>query len=200
MDSPWPQDEDTMTVMNIQSSKRGIDQLRYYVVAGDWMRAVWAYLMQPGAEIPQNWRQTIANEGLLARNVGEDGDMLVSFSTDATIQRNLQHQIDYFLLGSNAWGIAEAKFGCDHVLSMSCIFEESPDSRLAVVVGDRHIPIPATGRFRYEHAMAQPVSEDDTAASPDDMVCCLKIMSVLFLFPTLPTPRPRSSPHLPTSD
>jgi hypothetical protein len=95
----------------------------------------------------------------------------------ATLHRDLKHEQDFFLLGSNAWFLIKEKFGCDEEIEKECVFDPtSNESRLAVVlhkseastlvVADSStlaqpqeqllehpvvkIPIPPTGRFSYE--------------------------------------------------
>jgi hypothetical protein len=95
----------------------------------------------------------------------------------ATLRRELKHEQDFFLLGSNAWFLIKEKFGCDQEIEKDCVFDPtSNESPLAVVLhkyesptlvsADSYnlaqpqeqllehpvvnIPIPPTGRFRYE--------------------------------------------------
>jgi hypothetical protein len=95
----------------------------------------------------------------------------------ATLRRELKHEHDFFLLGSNAWFLIKEKFGCDQEIEKECVFDPSSnESPLAVVLHKResatlvaadsdslaqpqeqllehpvvNIPIPPTGRFRYE--------------------------------------------------
>jgi hypothetical protein len=104
----------------------------------------------------------------------------------ATLRRELKHEQDFFLLGSNAWLLIKEKFGCDEEIEKECVFDPTcNDSPLAVVLHERgsstlvaadssssslaqpqeqlehpvvNIPIPPTGRFRYEQYL------DDTTA------------------------------------
>jgi hypothetical protein len=94
-----------------------------------------------------------------------------------TLRRELKHEQDFFLLGSNAWFLIKEKFGCDQEIERECVFDPtSNESPLAVVLHKSesstlvaansnalaqpqeqllehpvvNIPIPPTGRFRYE--------------------------------------------------
>jgi hypothetical protein len=94
----------------------------------------------------------------------------------ATLRRELKHEEDFFLLGSNAWFLIKEKFGNDQEIEKECVFDPtSNESPLAVVLHKSeastlvaadssslaqpqeqlelpavNIPIPPTGRFRYE--------------------------------------------------
>jgi len=76
-----------------------------------------------------------------------------------TLRPGLVHQRDFFLLGSNAWLLVKQKFGYDYEIKRTCVEQTSAtDSKLAVVIYPANeatrqpclIPIPPTGRFRYE--------------------------------------------------
>jgi hypothetical protein len=95
----------------------------------------------------------------------------------ATLRRELKHEQDFFLLGCNAWFLIKEKFGCEQEIEKECVFDPtSNESPLAVVLHKSesstlvaadsnalaqpqeqllehpvvNIPIPPTGRFRYE--------------------------------------------------
>lgn len=102
----------------------------------------------------------------------------------ATLRRELKHEQDFFLLGSNAWFLIKEKFGCDQEIEKECVFDPtSNESTLAVVLHKSesltlaavdsnglaqpqeqlehpvvNIPIPPTGRFRYEQYLGTPTN------------------------------------------
>jgi hypothetical protein len=107
---------------------------------------------------------------------------------NTTLRRGLKHEQDFFLLGSNAWLLIQEKFGSDQAIEKTCVF----DPTLAVVLHNKeskssqltangshngkppqeqlelpavHIPIPPTGRFRYEQYLDKPTTTKPTATT-----------------------------------
>jgi hypothetical protein len=115
----------------------------------------------------------------LNKKAAVSSEMRPQHQKKATLRRELKHEQDFFLLGSNAWFLIKEKFGCDLEIEKECVVDLSAnESPLAVVLHKResttlvaatasdslaskpqeqllqlpvvYIPIPPTGRFRYE--------------------------------------------------
>ena len=93
------------------------------------------------------------------------------------LKSGLQHQVDYFLVGPNAWTLLSSKFGYDYSLPRPCIPVQTTESRMGVqVYPDQvgtYVPVPASGHFSY--GASPPVVADDTdisetAQADDDLV------------------------------
>lgn len=113
------------------------------------------------------------------------------------LRRDLVHEEDFFLFGSSSWLLVKEKFGADTEIRRKCVFHNA-ENPLAVEIhpgqwpaGSEpvYIPIPPSGRFPYEEALAAVgvnnfplaikasgghhpgnVSDDDTADCGDDLV------------------------------
>ena len=175
-----------MTVMNVQSTSKGLDDLLYYVVPATWYRQAWRLLLKPGSDIPADWREQIGELDPVRPwwdGAGEDdqevnqqkADVMKEMrsawkqpsSATAAKHPKKEHEKDYYFVGQNSWGVLENKFGkasgsadgvsC-HVVSLP-----SQDSRLAVNLPDgQRIAIPGSGRFAYEESLDKDGDADKT--------------------------------------
>lgn len=166
-----------MTVMNVQSSSKGLDDLLFYIVPANWYRRAWRSLLRPQTNIPLDWREQIGDLPAVKpwfHGEQENGDKLVQQKADvlkeiksvwkqpvsATEKRLTKvHEKDYYFVGQNTWGVLENKFGknasADGVACHVVSFPQE-DSRLAVNLPDgQRISIPGSGRFAYEQSLAK---------------------------------------------
>jgi hypothetical protein len=199
-----------MDVMNVQSSGKGLDDLKYYVVPAVWYKKVWKTLLSPrtAAVIPEDWREQIDSlpaiqpwffekaetnnddnnpndvVALKANVVKEiqtsssspwnkatlNTSQLTTTTTAPATTTTKKHHKDFFLVGKNAWTLLMNKFGTSDVSASDAQVEchvvsfPTQDSKLAVNMpnGTERIPIPASGRFSYEHILEAVVEDKDT--------------------------------------
>jgi hypothetical protein len=191
------------------------------------MAKAWPFLTNQAVPSSANWREeigTIENRELIrAENAEvsssddeEEGRRKLSFQNEVgklganhlnaeePLRPDVKHERDFFLLGANAWLLVKIKFGFDVEIKRKCVMF-SRENPLAVEIQSQgkesqavRIPIPATGRFRYEDvlsgshvkeqhkvaaaaaaAAAQAkhlgnVSDDDTADCGDDLVSTIE--------------------------
>lgn len=204
-----------MKTMNVFSSTNAseIREMSFFLVPTRWMQKSWP-LLSGHSFSSLNWIEEIGpiqNAVLMVENAeisssDEESNndpqkpfmeksRLRSRLEKARLRREIDHEKDYFLLGSNAWLILKSKFGCDLELERKCVLWNRSESPIAVEVlpaedGQRavYVPVPPTGRFAYEQVLSAAVnkpaygapaavkhpgnvSDDDTAASGDDLVC-----------------------------
>lgn len=176
-----------MTVLNVASSNKGLDELIYYIVPASWYRKAWRLLLRPQAEtIPSDWREQIGElPPVKAWWNGENGDDHRSNDEEQSQKKaslmkelhstvwkqnktttgkrlNKAHEKDFYFIGNHAWTVLKNKFGNASEEGVACHVVSFPsnDSRLAVNLPDgSRIAIPASGRFAYEQSLL----DDDEA-------------------------------------
>ena len=77
------------------------------------------------------------------------------------MRSDIQHQRDFYCVGSNVWGLISEKFGFDIELGYNVVSQEQ--GILSINLGSQKVRIPATGRFDY-----QPVTRIPTDVVPDE--------------------------------
>ena len=129
------------------------------------------------ANVQQTRKEIMMSELNKKTAVSKPSEKGLQHQQKATLRRELKHEQDFFLLGSNAWFLIKEKFGCDQEIEKECVFDStSKESPLAVFLHKSEsstlgaansnalaqpqvqllehpvvtIPIPPTGRFRYE--------------------------------------------------
>lgn len=171
--------------------------LEFYMLPVDWFTKVLPFLTKQTTDFPE---VKINNATLLQlpqdkHAVSDDDDdendnvarrakrrtrwrekeeqHVLASSRDASqfpLKQNLQHDVDYVLVGPNVWTLLSMKFGYDFALPKpvkSCLASES---KLAVIVNEDNvwsgqIYIPACGYFVYDSAVsANSVSDQETTA------------------------------------
>jgi hypothetical protein len=141
---------------------------------GEGKAAATAKIQQKEQQTRKERLMSELNKGKVA--VDKTSEKRPQHQRKATLRRELIHEQDFFLLGSNAWFLIKEKFGCDQEIEKECVFDPtSNESPLAVVLHKSesstsvaadsnglaqpqeqlehpaiNIPIPPTGRFRYE--------------------------------------------------
>lgn len=182
------QEADTMTVMNVQSSSKGLDDFLYFIVPAAWYRKAWCLLLKPGVDIPEDWRERIGELEPVRpwwEGAGQADDDPVA-QQKATVMNEMRsawknpasysaasnraqkiHGKDYYFVGQNAWGVLENKFGKAAADGVSCHIVSLPsqDSCLSVNVPDgNRVPIPGSGRFAYEASLEKEDNGDENDA------------------------------------
>lgn len=187
-------ESDSLDVLNAQSRCSGegtlvlgtrvdsgtIDHVKYYLVASEWMKRAWRSVLKPPSKIPSKWQElvgpvdnSVLTEALTGEatqdNMGVDNQsagMPTGTSTEGEkLRSDLQHERDFYLVGSNAWLLLYHKFGATHTFAALVRVHKTQDSNLAVdlqTVNQTNgavavssnkgsfVPIPASGRFPYE--------------------------------------------------
>ena len=142
-----------------------ISRLTFYLVPCAWMTACLPFLM---GRIDQRPTIKIANYSLvLSGEVSDEEQDNANLYTSRVknkvtmIRSDIQHQRDFYCVGSNVWGLVSEKFGFDIELGFKVVSHEQ--GILAINLGSQKVLIPATGRFDY-----QPVARIPTDVVPDE--------------------------------
>jgi len=188
---------DTMDLLNAQSRSSGGDgsvvnytnaengtsgPIMYFLVGSVWLKRAWHHVLKYQAKCPPNWIEIVGpiDNSALVETAAEDGHNSTSQSAgmptgtteDSKPLSNLQHERDFFLLGSRSWMLLSHKFGATHTLPAQTKVHKTNESKLAVdpyysnkgrtisyaaaldatktVDRTGWVPIPGTGRFPYE--------------------------------------------------
>lgn len=137
--------------------------LNFYMVPCSWMAACLPFLRGQCEERPN---QKIVNAVLMVTGVSDDeekGEQKLPVSEKVqrvwNLRSDIEHEQDFFLVGSNVWTLISEKFGYDEKLGYKVV--PQPDHTLAVDLGSQKIGIPVTGRFSFDLKQTDVVSDDD---------------------------------------
>ena len=186
------QEADELTVMNVQSSNKGLDDLLYYIVPAPWYRKAWQLLFRPQSVICADWREQIDdlpavrpwfqdeqqedNGDVQKQKANVSREIHTAWKQTATTAGKTfekKHEQDYYFVGQNTWQLLENKFGKNasaDAVSCHVVSFPSHDSRLAVnLPNGKRIPIPGSGRFAYEESLTKGGDADEAMDAVRDL-------------------------------
>ena len=178
-----------MQTMNVQSSGKGLDDLLFYIVPVDWYRRVWKLLLQPNANVPDDWRDQMDDLPDVQPWYHHESNAVTNEtkspwgSPTTAGKSSKQHEKDFVLVGSNVWGLLSNKFGSgDSAVACHVVSLPSQDSSLAVNLPDAtRIPIPGSGRFPYETFLQQQDEDDKDDVAMQDGVRRHMVFRLIFV-------------------
>lgn len=166
------QDDDTMQAMNAFSARK-LDPLNFYVITSDWMQKAWP-LLTLASSSTDTWRSDVGrieNQRLLVDHEVSDDENRPQQRAKPRMRRDAVHERDFLLLGANAWLLLREKFGFDVELPCRCVpmpgYNSVAAIELPVEGPPLTIPIPASGRFAYEHVLSNMASKLQAKAAAD---------------------------------
>ena len=148
-----------------------MSSLTFYLLPCTWMTTCLSFLL---GQTDQRPALKIENASLLLTGEVSDEEQEETHFYESrgrdkaiTLRRDLEHERDYYCVGSNVWNLVSEKFGFDEELGYKVVSQQP--GVLAVNLGTEKIPIPATGRFDYQPVARKPtdvVSDEED----DDLV------------------------------
>jgi ubiquitin carboxyl-terminal hydrolase 4/11 len=144
-----------------------INALTYYLVPSSWMLSTLPFLR---GEAEQRPSQRIENTVLVLNgHISDEEHEEVSYTQKSRhksidLRRDIEHQRDFYCIGSHVWNLITENFDVDIELKFPVILHGH--CTLAVDLGVQRVIIPHSGRFEYNHVVASDVVSDEE----DDLV------------------------------
>eukprot|EP00522_Entomoneis_paludosa_P009884 CAMPEP_0172454722 /NCGR_PEP_ID=MMETSP1065-20121228/11632_1 /TAXON_ID=265537 /ORGANISM="Amphiprora paludosa, Strain CCMP125" /LENGTH=1289 /DNA_ID=CAMNT_0013207101 /DNA_START=90 /DNA_END=3959 /DNA_ORIENTATION=+ len=177
-------------VLNPRTDTGTIENMQYYLVSSLWMKRAWNHVLKPPTRFPPNWQETVGpiDNAVLTEGGISEGDnsnnqsagMPTGTVGNAKLRAGLQHEHDFYLVGSRAWLLLSQKFGVTHTFPGLVRVHTTVDSKMAIdpyssssrngALSNQQkgwVPIPASGRFPYETSLAI-YDPADSAQNPQD--------------------------------
>lgn len=156
-----------------------LESMKYYVVSAPWLRKAWRSVLKPPARISQIWLENVGiidnsnliellsplNDSKSPQHQQFAGDYGNGGTNGYQLRKDLQHEQDFYLIGSQAYLLLSQKFGVSHDISAIVRMHTTNESKFVVDIYNHSniriasnglnalIPIPASGRFPYETSL-----------------------------------------------